>query len=307
MSLSSQSPSFIRPAPALITAHKGGAPDILQITPTGAALGAVVSGLDVSKPLLPSQVLRLKAALNEHHILIYRDQLLSDAQLRAFATYFGAVFNPPSDVPVLASGNDGKTPDVVLVANIAGGYTGSGELTPHIDHQWTPLPSAGSLLYALEVPSRGGDTSWYNIAAAYDALDAATRARIDSLQLITYNPFLRGPGDERPLYRTPERQPLGAAYPHPLVRTHPETGRRGLFLSTHTQVELPGLPADEAQALIARLRAHVAEDRFRYEHHWRVGDIVHWDNQATLHSRTAFPDTERRVLKRVSLAGGRPF
>ncbi|UXY16062.1 TauD/TfdA family dioxygenase [Chitiniphilus purpureus] len=280
----------------------------VTITPLYAALGAEVTGLDANRPLSPALVRALKKALDEHHILIFKRQQLSDAALLAFATYFGAVFRPPEDVPVLASAaRDGIPPDVVPVANVAGGYTGNGELHPHIDHQWTPLPSAGSLLYALEVPAEGGDTSWYNLNAAYEALDADTKARIDGLQLITYNPFLRGPGQQRPLYRTPDIEPLGPGFAHPLVRTHPSSGKPVLFLSARAEVELVGVAPEAGAALIAQLREHVTQPRFRYQHKWQVGDIVHWDNQATLHARTAFAQNERRVLKRVSLAGSRPF
>ncbi|WP_284699950.1 TauD/TfdA dioxygenase family protein [Chitinolyticbacter albus] len=129
----------------------------VQIRPLDAALGAEVTGLDANRPLSPALVRALKKALDDHHILVFKQQQLSDDTFLAFTTYFGSVFRPPEDVPVLASAaNDGVPPDVVPVANVDGGYTGNGELHPHIDHQWTPLPSAGSLLYALEVPSVGG-------------------------------------------------------------------------------------------------------------------------------------------------------
>jgi len=96
-------------------------------------------------------------------------------------------------------------------------------------------------------------------------------------------------------------------YPHPLVRTHPNSGKRILYLDASTEVEVVGLPAGEGEALIAELREHIAQERIRYTHRWRVGDIVYWDNQAVLHSRSAFDPGSRRVLKRISLAGSRPF
>lgn len=280
----------------------------VDIVPTGGGVGAVVTGLDANRPLSAGLVLRLKRALDDHHILIFKRQALSDDALLAFATYFGPVFRSQADVPVLGSADHaGVAPDVVPVANVEGGYTGHGELQPHTDHQWTPLPSAGSLLYALEVPRQGGDTSWFNLARAYADLDAATRRRIDGLQLITYNPFVRAKGEARPLYRRPEVAPLGHGFPHPLVRTHPSSGKRLLFLATHSEVEVLGVSPDEGEALITELRAHLQQPTYRYTHRWEVGDIVHWDNQATLHARTAFDANERRVLKRVSLAGARPF
>lgn len=282
--------------------------DEITITPTGGGLGGVVRNLDANRPLSGAVVRHLQQALDDHGILIFKEQTLADDALLAFATYFGPVFHSPADVPVLGSSDHGGTaPDVVPVANVEGGYTGNGELYPHADHQWTPLPSAGSLLYALEVPPAGGDTTWYNLVQAYADLNEATRARIDDLQLITYNPFVRASGQKRPLYRTPDIAPLGHAFPHPLVRTHPRSGKKILFLATHSEVELVGVPAEEGVELIARLRAHISQPKYQYTHRWQVGDIVHWDNQATLHARTAFDPSTRRVLKRVSLAGARPF
>jgi taurine dioxygenase len=277
------------------------------LAPTGSALGAVVRGIDASGPVAPEVILALKQGLLDHHILIFQGQDLSEAQLKAFATYFGNVFNPPADVPVLASKEGGATPEIVLVANVDGGYTGSSELSAHSDHHWAPLPSAGSLLYALEVPPSGGDTSFYNMHLAYETLDAATQRRIAGLELITYNPFLHQPGEPRPTYRSVQKPLISPVFPHPLVRTHPNSGKKILYLDASTEVEVVGLPANEGEALISELRAHIASERFRYTHRWQVGDIVYWDNQAVLHARSAFDPSSRRVLKRISLAGSRPF
>jgi alpha-ketoglutarate-dependent taurine dioxygenase len=277
------------------------------LTPTGGALGAVVGGVDASGPLPAETILALKQGLLDHHILIFKGQDLSEPQFKAFATYFGNVFNPPPDVPVLASKEGGVTPEIVLVANVDGGYTGNNELTAHSDHHWAPLPSAGSFLYALEVPPSGGDTSFYNMNLAYESLDAATQKRISSLQLITYNPFLHQPGEPRPKYRTEPKPLISPVFPHPLVRTHPNSGKKILYLDASTEVEVVGLSAREGESLVAELRAHIDSERFRYTHRWSVGDIVYWDNQAVLHARSAFDAGSRRVLKRISLAGSRPF
>ncbi|MEY2936041.1 MAG: hypothetical protein RL033_6790 [Pseudomonadota bacterium] len=277
------------------------------LTPIDSALGAVVNGLDVSRAVPAATLLALKQGLRDHHILVFKNQDLSEQGLKAFATYFGAVFQPPPEVPVLASPGGGAAPDVVLVANVDGGYTGNGELTPHSDHHWTPYPSAGSLLYALEIPERGGDTSFYNMHLAYETLDSATKQRIEGLQLITYNPFLHVQGEPRSKYRLEAKALISPVFPHPLVRTHPDSGKRILFLDAATEVEVVGLAPRLGAELVEQLRAHIEQERFRYTHRWTVGDIVYWDNQAVLHARTAFDADSRRVLKRVSLAGGRPF
>ena len=272
----------------------------LEITPTGGALGAFVSGFDAQTPQ-PEQILRVKRALQDHRILIFPDQRLSEEDLLAFGTLFGPLFVPPAEVPVLGSADGALT--VVTIANTQGGYLGHGEVTPHSDHHWTPYPSSGSLLYALEVPAQGGETSWIDLIQAYEALDESVKARIADLKLITYNPFLRkgfGPFDR-------SLQPPHLRYAHPLVRTHPESGRKILYLSPAYDAEIVGLDAEESSALLETLRQHILRPEFAYTHPWKRGEIVYWDNQATVHHRRAFDETQRRLLKRVSIAGGRPF
>lgn len=293
-------------------------PAEIHITPQeNEALGAVVIGLDARKAQSGETIFRLKQALADHLILIFKQQSLDDLQYLAFSSYFGSIFKPSADNPVLATQSDtGTPPDVVPVSNAVGqgDYTGHGELFPHADHQWTPTPSFGSLLYAIELPQDGGQTTWFNTIKAYAALDAHTKQQIDHLQLITYNPFVRAKSNKgtenyvnSPLYRFKDQPILGHAYPHPLVRTHPESGRKALWLNTRSEVELVNYDDQAGSELIAQLRAHILKPEFRFEHQWEQGDIVFWDNQVTLHSRRPFPAEQRRLLKRISLAGGRPF
>lgn len=284
----------------------------LKIEALDAPLGARVSGLDAAQPLTAAQVFQLKQALRERHVLVFHEQRLSDAQYQRFTSYFGSVFQPPNDVPVLASDPyGGNTPTIVKVANTGDGVLGNHELSAHADHHWTPVPSAASLLYAEAVPNKGGDTTWIDLAAAYDALDTATQREIDGLQLITYNPFLRRlkplASGKIPRYRTPDIEPITPFEAHPLVRTHPDSGRKILWLDAETEVELVGFDPEKGAALVERLRAHILQPRFAYTHRWQVGDIVWWDNQSTLHARNGFDPSERRILRRISLAGSRPF
>ncbi|MBD2629802.1 TauD/TfdA dioxygenase family protein [Trichormus variabilis] len=278
-----------------------------EITPLNAPLGAIVTGLDARNPLAPEVILQIKQALRDYHILIFKNQNLNDEQFLNFAFNFGSLFVPPDDIPVLAS-QSGITPVIIPVSNVDGGYTGTGELAFHSDHKWTPYPSSGSLLYALEVPSKGGDTSWLNLISAYETLDEFTKRRIADLQLITYNPFLNKPGVPRSKYRHDQSIPLiSPVFPHPLVRTHPESGKKILYLDYTTEVEVVGLDPQEGSELIEQLREHLHQPQFYYQHQWSVGDIVYWDNQSTLHYRQAFDPNQRRVMKRISLAGSRPF
>ncbi|MCU0542776.1 MAG: TauD/TfdA family dioxygenase [Oscillatoriaceae cyanobacterium Prado104] len=278
-----------------------------QITPLDAPLGAVVTGLDASQPVAPNVILRLKQALRNYHILIFKNQTLSDEQLLQFSFYFGSLFVPPDDIPVLASA-PGVVPVVIPISNVNNGYTGTGELDFHSDHKWTPYPSSGSLLYAQEVPRHGGDTAWLNLNLAYETLDEFTKQRIADLQLITYNPFLRDRNAPPAKYRRDRTIPLiSPVFLHPLVRTHPESGKKILYLDYATEVEIAGLDPAEGAELIEQLRQHLNRPQFYYKHKWSAGDIVYWDNQSTLHYREAFDPNERRVMKRVSLAGSRPF
>ncbi len=277
-----------------------------------APLGARVTGIDARLPLTAAQVLAMNKALHERHALLLRGQQLDDEQFMRFCSYFGSVYHAPEGEHVL--GRDpysGATPDIVRVSNVEGGVLGRYALAPHIDHHWTQVPSAGSLAYAVEIPADGGNTNCYNLVAAWEALDAKTQREIVDLQLITYNPFLRHrrPVGRRgiPRYRTPDIEPVLPCVTHPLVRTHPESGRKLLFLGTDTEVEVVGVDPDYGQALIERLRAYVQEPRFCYPHRWQVGDILYWDNRAMLHGRDAFDASQRRMLKRISLAGTRPF
>ena len=311
MSTSSPTDTLARPAATTPAASLALDREGFRIAPIDASLGAEVTGLDATRPLPATQVLALKQGLRERHVLVLKRQQLDDAQFERLASYFGSVFRPPANVPVLGSDPyGGNTPDIVHVSNQAGGVLGHDELAAHADHHWTPVPSSGSLLYGIEVPSEGGDTTWYNLAAAWDELDAGTRREIEGLRLITYNPFLRKLKPLSagfPLYRTPDIEPLTPFEVHPLVRTHPDSGRRILHLGARTEVEIVGVEPQYGAALVARLRAHLLQPRFAYTHRWTVGDIVYWDNQATLHARSAFDNGERRLLKRISLSGSRPY
>ncbi|HBE16221.1 MAG TPA: taurine dioxygenase [Cyanobacteria bacterium UBA11149] len=279
----------------------------LKITPLNAPLGGVVTGIDVSQPPAPSIILQIKKALCEYHILIFKQQKLTDEQLLNFATYFGALFVPPDNVPVLESAS-GIISNVVIVSNQEGGSLGDGEVPFHTDHIWTPYPSSASFLYAEEIPSEGGDTYWLNLNLAYETLEEEVKQEIANLQVITYNPLLREPGKPFSSYRSNSHIPVThPVFPHPLVRTHPESGKKILYLNHKTEVEIVGMEADKGANLIATLREHLYQERFYYRHKWSVGDIVYWDNQSTLHRREAFDSYSRRVLKRVSLAGGKPF
>jgi taurine dioxygenase len=277
----------------------------VEIVPTGGPLGAEVLGVDLSVDPPGEVVYALLQAFAEHHVLLFRGQRLTPQRQLEVAEWFGPRYVPPRDIPVLG---DESQPDVVPVSNVApGGVLGDAELAAHSDLQYMPVPLLGSMLYAIEVPEEGGDTSWSNLFQAYDELDASTKRLVAGLSAWAFNPYagphaIRELGGPNQLYVDHEVP----RFPHPVVRTHPTTGRRSLFVSYLT-AGLVGLPEDEGRELLRTLQRHVDQDHLYWTHHWAPGDVVVWDNRCTNHKRTAFPSTSRRVLHRVQIAGSRPF
>jgi len=275
----------------------------LRVEPTGGPLGAVVHGVDLSVDQDGDTVFAILEAFRRHHVLVFGDQHVTAARQLEIAEWFGPRYVPPAEIPVLG---DETQPPVVEVSNDPGGVLGDGELGAHSDLQYMPVPLLGSMLVAEVIPSRGGDTSWSNLHLAYDELDPGLRQAVEGRRAWAFNPYagsrairsLAGP-DQR--YVDDELEPFF----HPLVRTHPDTGRRSLYVSYLT-AGIEGMPDEESRRTLGTLLRHVDDNRFYWTHRWRPGDVVVWDNRCTNHKRTAF-DSERRVLHRVQIAGTRPF
>jgi taurine dioxygenase len=276
-----------------------------QIVPTGAPLGAFVRNMDLSCDPPPEVMEAIRRAFAEHLVLIFRDQQLSQERLLAISEWFGPVHVPREDFPALG-GED--QPLVVPISNcVEGGVLETHELAPHSDLQYLPVPSLGSVLYAVEIPARGGDTAWSNLYQAYDELDEPTKERLRGVRIWAANPYagkyairnLAGPHQK---FVDHELEP----FPHPIVRTHPVTGRRALFVGSYEGGLLDLDDPEDAPALLERLRRHVARPHLYYTHRWRPGDLLIWDNRCTNHRRTAFDASERRVMYRVQIEGTIP-
>lgn len=279
--------------------------------PTGARLGAIIRGVDIARGVKADQVIELRTLLHAHRLLVFPKQEVEDRSLVDFALCFGPPFVAPSDSPVLG-GDDGVPPEIVIIANKAAEYSktylGHQDVLPHSDHQWLQCPSSASLLYAVDVPFDAASTTWIDLIQAYKDLDENVKNTIEDLRMVTYNPFFRPFGSVVASYvNRSEEVPPGPVCSHPLVRTHPDSGEKILYLNCSYEVEIEGMPLRDGEALINSLREHLMNPRYQYEHRWRNGDIVFWDNQCTLHFRVAFDPSIRRVLKRVSLGGSLPF
>lgn len=287
----------------------------IEISSTGGVLGAIVTGVDARRPVEADALLQLKQAWRDRHLLIFKDQQLTDEQLLGFASYFGDILQQPAYIrrgetepylpPLVLTLANASTEESSV--NILPNYR---EILPHIDHDWLPVPSSGSLLHAIQLPEDGGpDTYWVNLVQAYEELDDATKQQIAGLQLRHFN-FYGKYRDEyaEPAYaagRSPEFGERVAT--HPLVRTHPDTGKKILFLNATGDVDIVDYDHVEGAKLIARLREHIKQPHLAYQHHWSEGDLLYWDNQATAHYRPEFNANATRILKRVSIRGSRPF
>ena len=279
----------------------------MQIIPTNAALGAEIRGVDLSKPLDAESFAAIDAAFNEHGVVFFRDQHLTPAQQMAFSRMFGEIernmFSESWSVP--------GEPDMVVVSNITKdgkliGAKRAGEAW-HSDMCYTPRPPRGSMLCAQEVPELFGmtlgDTCFASAAAAYDALEEATKQQIADLKVIfSFRGRKRSyPVSEEQMNRYPDVQ-------HPLVRTHPVTGRKCLYVMRDDSTGIAGMPQDEAEALIAALADYIVRPEFVYRHRWRKGDVLMWDNCTVQHKAIQDYDLpQRRLMHRTTMGGSVPF
>ena len=249
-------------------------------------IGAEVTNVDLACPLSSAAASTLRAALFEHGLLVFRDQQLSEAAHVAFTRHFGE-----PEVHVRAQDGD-HTPGIFIVSNIvkggkAIGALGHGEVGFHSDLAYMARPGSISTLNAIEVPDDGGDTSWCGGYAAYAALSPSLKRAIDGKRAVHQHVSTELNPDE----------PVD----HPLVCKHPETGRPTLFVTPLFAKYVVGMPKDESDGLLAELCNHFVRPEFTWTHRWRPGDLLVWDNRATIHSRSAFAHEQRRLMKRTQV------
>ncbi|SDP25482.1 taurine dioxygenase [Ralstonia sp. 25mfcol4.1] len=280
-----------------------------EIRPLGAALGAEVIGLDLDQPLSADDFRRIHRAHLDHHVVVFRDQRITPAQQIAFSRRFG-----PLQIHVLHQFQLADHPEILIVSNVLkdGKPIGLGDAGHfwHSDLSYKETPSLGSLLHAIELPAEGGDTLFANMHAAYDGLPAALKQKIEGLTAehtyLARYAELQKRSPWRPNL-TPEQIAQVEPVVHPVVRTHPETGRRALFVSEHFTTKIVGLPDDESRALLDELFAHSVRPEYVYRHQWREHDLVFWDNRSLLHLAAGTPDHLRRVMFRTTIEGDTPF
>ena len=276
----------------------------LEVKPTGAALGAEIDGVDL-KAIDDESFAAIHRAWVDNLVLLFRGQQLTDEDLIGFSRRFGEL----DWAPVQETGRrfvEGH-PEIYVVSNVIEngvpiGSLGAGEAVWHTDMSYLPDPPKASMLYALEVPPEGGNTGFVNMYAAYEAMPPSLKSRIEGLKLKhdgTYNSggYVRLGVDA---VDDPVTSP-GAV--HPIVCTHPESGRRVLYLGRRRNGYIMGLPLAESEKLLDELWTYASRDEFTWYNRWRVGDLVLWDNRCTMHRRDPFDAGERRIMHRTQVKG----
>jgi len=284
-------------------------PSPIDLRRFDAPLGAEVIGLDLNAALTDSDFERIHRAHLDHHVLVFRDQRITPQQQIDFSRRFG-----PLQIHVLHQFLLKDHPEILIVSNIVenGQPIGLGDAGHywHSDLSYKEHPSLGSMLHAQELPAEGGDTLFANMHLAWDTLPAPLRQAVAGLR--AEHSYLAKYEELR--QRSPWRPKLSDAQvaqvkpvEHPIVRTHPETGRKALFVSEHFTTRIAGLPDDESRDLLAQLFAHSVRPEHVYRHRWQPHDMVFWDNRSLMHLAAGCPEDQRRRLNRTTIEGDAPF
>ncbi len=275
-------------------------PQTFGVRPLSPALGAEIVGVDLSRKLDDEMKRRLLAAWHEHLVLLFRDQDLSEEDEVRFAETFGepAKIHTPQFVR--------NHPAVMLISNIREdgkliGALPDGEMHFHTDQCHQERPAKASMLYSIEVPSKGGNTLFANGYKAYETLPDDIKRRIDGRRALNAYDY-----DRASTKRGTELAEGVPHYVHPVVRTHAATGRKALYVNRLRTIRIEDMPAAESEEILNFLFDHQERREFVYEHVWQPRELLMWDNRCTLHARTDFSTAERRLMRRVTILGEKP-
>ena len=270
-----------------------------QITPLGDALGAAITGIDLSWDLGPDTVAGLRRAWNDHVILVFPGQKLSEADQERFCRHFGELEK------VRSTSLDENHPHTLLITNVrdTGMRTAleDGDMQFHYDQCYYEQPCDGSTLYALEVTSTGGNTLFANCRRAYDNLPDDLKRRIAGARALNYYDY-----GAHPTFRPDSINPDAPQWVHPVVRTHNETGRKAIYVNRLMTIRIEGMDRRESDDLLGRLFDAIEAPENIYEHRWKIGDLMLWDNRCSVHARTYFEPDDRRMMRRVTIRGAAP-
>lgn len=267
---------------------------VLKTRPLAPGVGAEIMGVDLRDDLSAQTIEAIRDVWHRNCVILFRGQELDEAAQVKFAQRLG-------DLGKVLHRHNGRSslPGVMYISNIREngqliGALPDGEMYFHSDQCYIENPSVGTMLYAMEVPSKGGDTIFANMFAAYDELPEDLKRRIEGRTALNVYDY-----ENAATVRGSEPKEGVPAWAHPMVKAHPATGRKALYFNRLMTHHIVGMDGAESDALLARLFDHQEQDRFIYRHVWKPGDLVLWDNRSTLHARSDFDASERRLMRRT--------
>ena len=276
----------------------------VEVRPIAGACGAVIDGVRIGDDLDDATIGEIRAALNRHCVIFFRDQEFDAAQHKAFARRFGEIFVHPNYRGMQ------QDDEIVMVRREPGDKHIVGEEW-HADTTMVEAPPMGAILYAIEVPPYGGDTCFANQYLAYDTLSDGMKRLLDGLRAVHSDRMVAGPQAGRNAYRSTKvredaawRETVSA---HPVVRTHPETGRKLLFVNHSYTVGFEGMSEAESRPLLDYLLEHGHRPEFTCRFRWEKGSVAFWDNRSAKHLAVHDAGPHRRLMRRVQIAGDRPY
>ena len=275
----------------------------LEVVPSGKALGADIRGIDLRESLSEEAFGQILNAWHDHLVLRFRDQDISDDNLVAFAMRFGRLHG--AEGAEYGGKPEDLHPAVELISNIVRdgkpiGALGAGEATWHSDMSMFEVPATATVLYGDEIPPSGGNTLFTNLYRAYETLSEDLRQTIEARRSIHDAAHL-ATGGVRPGYEEVADKSQAPGARHPIVKIHPSTGRKAIYLGRMGTGYIEGLTVEESDALLDKLWAHMTSPALIWEQEWQTGDLIIWDNRCVAHARGAFDPSTRRLLRRVTV------
>ena len=277
----------------------------VTVKPLNAAVGAEISGVNLSR-LTDAEFTQIEQAWNRHGALLFRDQRITDDDLLTFSRRFGELDPPPNQEHGRQSPEG--YPDIYVVSNVLDdkgapiGALGAGEAVWHTDMSYLQEPPDASMLYSLEVPPTGGDTWVLGMQAAWSTLPETLKAKVRGRRIKHDGTYNSGGYLRKGVTPTDDPHKAPGAW-HPAVIAHPATGAPSLYLGRRRNSYVEGLSPAESEALLDALWAHIEGPELRYQHRWRIGDLLLWDNRSTMHRRDPFDNATRRVMHRTQIKG----
>lgn len=262
--------------------------------------GAEILNVDLSRPVDEATFQAIHELWLKNRVIVFRGQKLEAEDQLRFGRRFG-------ELAVIHTGAFvGEDPAIMYISNVKkdGEFVHAlpvGEMMFHIDQCYNERPAKATILYAMEIPRTGGNTLFSDLIAAYQGLEAPLRERIDGLKALNVYDY-----DAGATHTAAEVSPDAPRYVQPVVRTHPETGEKGLFVNRLMTREIIGMDRQEGQALLETLFQRIETPSLVYEHRWQLGDLLMWDNRCTAHARRDFDPSQSRIMRRLTVLGDKP-